>query len=217
MNDDKDDTTEEGGDEDAALWDRYTADIDKYGPSNRTSNRTKPGDERDIDSDSASSSCKSAQHQRGQGQNKPRHYNETLSGYEGRLKPAAIHGGAMGTAAGAAQMDKRTHMRLKRGQMPIDARIDLHGLYQHDAKAQLLAFIQRSHRAGCRCVLVITGKGQLVFEGETPAERTPGVIKRSLKSWLAADPYASMILAVETAHMKHGGEGAYYVLLRRSR
>ena len=215
MNDGKDDTMDENGDAD--LWDRYTADIDKYGPSNRTSNRIGPGDQSDIDSDSALSSCKSTAVRRGQGRNKPRQYNEVLEGYEGRLKPAAIQEAGMGTAAGAAQMDKRTHMRLKRGQMPIDARIDLHGLYQQDAKAQLLAFIQRSHRAGCRCLLVITGKGQLVFEGETPAERTPGVIKRSLKLWLAADPYASMIVGVETAHIKHGGEGAYYVLLRRSR
>lgn len=123
--------------------------------------------------------------------------------------------GAGGSAP--AQIDKRTAIRLKRGQMPIDGRIDLHGLYQRDAKTRLLGFIAQSFQRGDRCVLVITGKGQLVFEGEAPGSNTPGVIKRSFKSWLSDEPYASMILKIEKAQIKDGGEGAYYILLRRNR
>ena len=107
--------------------------------------------------------------------------------------------------------------RLKRGQMPIDARIDLHGLYQRDAKSRLLGFIAQSFGRGDRCLLVITGKGKLVFEGDTPENNAPGVIKRNFKSWLAEEPYASMILKIEKAQIKDGGEGAYYILLRRNR
>ena len=115
-----------------------------------------------------------------------------------------------------AQIDKRTAMRLKRGQMAIEARIDLHGLYQHEAQNALLAFIKQAFDRNLRCVLVITGKGKLILDGQQ-REGQPGVIKRNFKSWLAAEPYCSMILKIEKAQIKDGGEGAYYILLRKRR
>ena len=50
-----------------------------------------------------------------------------------------------GTAPG---VDKRTAMRLKRGQMTIDARIDLHGLTRDEAHRALVAFVQGAADAG---------------------------------------------------------------------
>lgn len=116
-----------------------------------------------------------------------------------------------------AQIDKRTEMKLKRGQMPIEARIDLHGLYQKDAKAKLSRFIEQSYHTGFRCVLVVTGKGKLILEGEIADERTPGVIRRNFKHWIAEPPLNSMILKAVRAQIKDGGEGAFYVLLRKKR
>lgn len=116
-----------------------------------------------------------------------------------------------------AQIDKRTEMRLKRGQMPIEARIDLHGLYQKDAKAKLSRFIEQSYHTGFRCVLVVTGKGKLILEGEMADERTPGVIRRNFRHWIVEPPLNSMILKAVRAQIKDGGEGAFYVLLRKKR
>ncbi len=100
-------------------------------------------------------------------------------------------------------------MRVKRGKIEVDGRIDLHGMDQRAAFATLLGFVETSSRAGRRALLVITGKG--------PISQGGGVLRRNVPGWLMASPLAARILAIEPAHLRHGGEGAFYVLLRRRR
>jgi len=106
-------------------------------------------------------------------------------------------------------IDGATMTRLKRGKVIVDARIDLHGMDQRSAFATLLGFVDTSSRAGRRALLVITGKGSVTQGG--------GVLRRNVPAWLMASPLAGRILAIEPAHLRHGGEGAFYVLLRRKR
>ena len=106
-------------------------------------------------------------------------------------------------------VDGATLTRVKRGRIEVDARIDLHGMDQRAAFATLLGFVDKSSRAGRRALLVITGKG--------PSAQGGGVLRRNVPAWLMASPLAGRILAIETAHLRHGGEGAFYVLLRRRR
>ena len=116
-------------------------------------------------------------------------------------------------------LDKRSAERLRRGQMTIDARLDLHGLTQADAHGAVHGFIAASHRAGRRCVLIITGKGgprDDVESGFMP-DRDSGVLRRNLPRWLSEGAVRQMVLRIESARPQHGGEGAYYVLLRRKR
>jgi DNA-nicking Smr family endonuclease len=110
--------------------------------------------------------------------------------------------------APGAGLDRRSAQRLKRGQVPIEARLDLHGLTQDEAHGALLRFIARAHDAGQRAVLVITGKG--AREGE-------GVLRRAAPRWLQEPACRAFVLAVEEAQGRHGGAGALYVLLRRMR
>ena len=70
--------------------------------------------------------------------------------------PAALSEHAAGNAPG---IDRRTQLRLERGQVPIEARVDLHGMSRERAHAGLNAFLARQATLGRRCVLVITGKG----------------------------------------------------------
>lgn len=107
-------------------------------------------------------------------------------------------------------IDKRTSQRLGRGQLDIEARLDLHGLTQDEAHARLGGFIRRSVAAGKRCVLVITGKG-FKPTGET------GVLRQSVPRWLNEPDMRRAIVALRSAQPKDGGEGALYVLLRRDR
>ena len=109
----------------------------------------------------------------------------------------------------AGGVDGATVERLKRGQVMVEGRIDLHGMDQRAAFASLMGFIETSSRAGRRAVLVITGKGALGDGG--------GVLRRNVPGWLAASPLADRILTVQQAHARHGGDGAFYVLLRRKR
>lgn len=104
-------------------------------------------------------------------------------------------------------LDKRTAARMKGGDMPIDGRIDLHGMTQDAAHGALTAFIAHSFDAGRRCVLVITGKGR---EGG-------GVLRAQVPRWLNQSPLRERILGFSYARPHHGGDGALYVLVRRRR
>lgn len=110
----------------------------------------------------------------------------------------------------AAGLDKRTMDRLRRGQVPVEAEIDLHGYTQEQAHNALNAFIIGQAAAGRRCVRVITGKGSFRQGGG-------GVLKTAVPRWLNETPLQDSILAFTHARRDDGGEGALYVLLRRKR
>lgn len=107
-----------------------------------------------------------------------------------------------------AAMDRRTADRFRRGKLPIEARLDLHGMYQDAAHTALTGFITEAAAAGKRCVLVITGRGSR--EGS-------GVLRARLPEWLNQPPCRAHVLAFTTARPEHGRDGAFYVLLRRKR
>lgn len=117
--------------------------------------------------------------------------------------PVLEHGAAPG-------VDKRTATKLRRGLMPIEATIDLHGLNRDDARGRLTGFLSGHHAAGRRCVLVITGKG-------LKDDWSPGVIRSAVPGWLNEAPLRELVLSFATAQPKDGGSGAIYVLLKRTR
>jgi DNA-nicking Smr family endonuclease len=107
----------------------------------------------------------------------------------------------------SAALDKRSEERLKRGQRPIDARLDLHGMTQAAAQAAVIGFVARALEHGQRCLLIITGKGG----------KQGGILRAALPHWLQASAFAPAILRHVPAALHHGGEGAFYVLLKRRR
>lgn len=113
---------------------------------------------------------------------------------------------APGTVAG---IDRRTAERLKRGQLAVEATLDLHGQTQAEAHRAVEAFLARCQSAGKRCVLIITGRGHRHEDG--------GVLRRNLPLWLNERTNRARILAIATAQPKHGGAGALYLLLKRQR
>ncbi|KNG93710.1 Smr/MutS family protein [Pseudaestuariivita atlantica] len=114
------------------------------------------------------------------------------------------------------RMDARTHGKMTRGKLKPEGRIDLHGMSQAQAHPALIGFIHASHAAGKRLVLVITGKGS-PDEAPWPIPRRRGVLRQVVPQWLASGPAASAVLQVTPAHLRHGGDGAYYVYLRKRR
>jgi len=85
------------------------------------------------------------------------------------------------------------------------------------AHAVLTQFILGAHGSGARLVLVITGKGRTHRDegGVMPTRR--GIIRHSVPDWLRQLPLRDKVVQVIPAHRKHGGDGAYYVYLRRKR
>ncbi len=117
----------------------------------------------------------------------------------------------------STQVDKRTSERLRRGKMPIEGRLDLHGLSQSQAYEALLSFVRSAYHSEKRCVLVITGKG-MARHGDVPLyAQTKGVLKQKTPIWLGEDVFRQYVLKVEQARPEHGGGGAIYVLIRRNR
>ena len=111
-----------------------------------------------------------------------------------------------------APIGRRERSQLSRGRKEIDARLDLHGMTQTRAHRVLLTFLQRAHHDGLTFVLVITGKGKV---GGAESER--GVLRRQVPQWLGLPEFRSLVVGFEEAHIGHGGGGALYVRVRRSR
>ena len=107
---------------------------------------------------------------------------------------------------------------MRRGDVAIDARLDLHGLTQAEAHSRLLRFVSIAVAQKLRVLLVITGKGSRSGrDGGRENNRETGVLRRNLPHWLKQSGMSANILAITPAHPRHGGSGAYYVALRRAR
>ncbi len=97
---------------------------------------------------------------------------------------------------------------LRHGALPIDGRLDLHGLGAQDARERLLEFLRAQRTRGERCVLVIHGKGEHSVSSQ-------GVLRGEIAAWLSQGRAREHVAAFATARPDDGGEGAVYVALRR--
>ncbi|MDO5648346.1 Smr/MutS family protein [Paracoccus sp. (in: a-proteobacteria)] len=116
-------------------------------------------------------------------------------------------------AAASLRMDHKTHRKMTQGKMRPEARIDLHGMTLAQAFPELVQFVMSCHASGLRLVLVITGKGSSGDPGPLPTR--PGALRHQVPHWLHSPPLSLVVQQVTAAHYRHGGEGAYYVYLRR--
>lgn len=110
------------------------------------------------------------------------------------------------------RMDHKTHKRMLRGKLKPEARIDLHGMTLAMAQPELTRFILSCRAKGMRLVLVITGKGR---GDHGPLPTRHGALRHIVPHWLHQMPLYAAVQQVTAAHYRHGGQGAYYVYLRR--
>jgi DNA-nicking Smr family endonuclease len=96
-----------------------------------------------------------------------------------------------------------SEMHVRRGRLEPDARLDLHGYHQAGAYRAVLAFLSRGQAEDWRLLLIITGKG--------------GVLREELPYWLGQSALKPLITGIAPSHIRHGGSGAFYVFLRRTR
>lgn len=123
---------------------------------------------------------------------------------------------AKGTGKGPSGVNGATQDRLRRGLIEPDARIDLHGMTQGAAHRALFTWLAAAQARGCRLALVITGKGNPKNDGNAPWMMSAhGVLKQMVPRWLNEPGLAALIASVQPAHVKHGGDGALYVYLRK--
>ncbi len=127
-------------------------------------------------------------------------------------------------AAAISGIDGAYARRLRRGQVGIERRIDLHGMTQRAAHAALDRFLARAQDEGRRAVLVITGKGLYSKARERQGDDAAfmrrdatGVLRAAVPRWLREGDNRHRVIAYHPARPRHGGAGAIYVVLRRRR
>lgn len=109
----------------------------------------------------------------------------------------------------APGFDRRRLRRLRRGEIAMDVRLDLHGCLADEAEARLRATVDGALAAQERCILVIHGRGLHSEDGP--------VLKYALLDWVQTPAIRPHVLALSTACPRDGGSGATYILLRRPR
>ena len=115
-------------------------------------------------------------------------------------------------------LDGNTAEKLRKGQLVPGVRMDLHGMTEADAHRALHSFLKRAQSNGVHLALVITGVGNPAAHEGAEWMRTPhGVLKQMVPRWLNEKQFASLISGWTQAHKRHGGDGALYVYLRKTR
>jgi DNA-nicking Smr family endonuclease len=152
-------------------------------------------------------------------------------------RPPAAHSVRSAPAAPVRQppppvaFDRRALRQVAAGKVTLDDVLDLHGLHQDAAQARLRAFLVSSQAKGHRMVLVITGKGggggvgplapDLQSYRDADGERFDpgrrGVLRRSVPRWLDEPELRAVVVGYASAGVRHGGDGALYVRLRKAR
>lgn len=92
---------------------------------------------------------------------------------------------------------------LRKGRLEPEAKLDLHGYRQEAAYGALQRFLMRAYGLDQRVVLIVTGKG--------------GMLRSMLPRWLGESEFQKMVVGISAAHAKHGGDGAFYVALKKHR
>lgn len=112
-----------------------------------------------------------------------------------------------GAPAPASGVDPNLVKKLRRGQIAVEGKVDLHGLRTVEAFRALAGAIERAQQSGRRCLLVVHGRGNHSAAG--------AVLRAAVSGWLAGPPLDARVLAHAPARPEDGGDGARYVLLRK--
>lgn len=103
--------------------------------------------------------------------------------------------------------DVQIRNKLAKGRLPIQGRVDLHGMTLDEAYWLLLSFLRRAQQNGVRYALIITGKGS--------SSNSDGALRRSVPHWLSTAPFRPLVSGHDDALRQHGGGGALYIRIRR--
>ena len=113
----------------------------------------------------------------------------------------------------------KINKKLKKGKIPIDKKIDFHGLSLFDAESLFTHTINICYKKNLRCILFITGKGVLKKTANDwgGSKLYYGKIRSNFLIWTKKKELSKFILNVEQASIKYGADGAFFVYLRRQK
>jgi DNA-nicking Smr family endonuclease len=107
--------------------------------------------------------------------------------------------------------DRDVDRALAKGRRAPQAKLDLHGMTLTAAERAVTRFLADAAERDLRVVLIVTGKGLRLEGGRVFGGR----IRAEFPGWLERAENRARVTGVRPAHPRHGGVGAFYVLLRR--
>ncbi len=112
-------------------------------------------------------------------------------------------------------LDHGWERKIATGRIVPDVTIDLHGHTLDAAHRRLNQSLAMAIATGARVMLVITGNPRSGALAAAPGQKLRGAIRAEIGDWLALSGHVDAIASVRTAHPRHGGKGALYIILRR--
>ena len=109
---------------------------------------------------------------------------------------------------------------IKKGSFHIDKKIDFHGKSLLESEEKFSNTIVQSYNSGQRCLLFVTGKGLFKSKNYEESDKPKlyhGIIRSSFVEWARSKKFSKYILSFEQASIEHGGDGAFYVYLRKNK
>lgn len=97
------------------------------------------------------------------------------------------------------------YAKVKHGEYPIKARLDLHKHTLEQARSHTENFLNFCYEKGFRFVIIVHGKGEFTSP--------KAFLKSHVFSWMKQ---SQLVLAAHSAMPYHGGAGALYVLLKKN-
>ena len=104
-----------------------------------------------------------------------------------------------------SSFDPGLFRKIADGKVSLDKRLDLHGMTEARAHNILVDALEDAWGQGARRILVITGRGGA----------RGGALRAMLPKWLSSPNLTPYVSSFTYADKRHGGDGAFYVLLRR--
>ena len=111
----------------------------------------------------------------------------------------------------------RINKKLKKGAINIDKKIDFHGFTVEEAKIKFFETVDSCFSTKKRCILFVTGKGLIPPQNPFGEKKLYyGKIRNEFLNWTSNKTISKKILSVEQAGMSYGGDGAFFVYLRKN-
>ena len=109
---------------------------------------------------------------------------------------------------------------IKKNILKIYKKIDFHGRGLLEAEEIFSSSIVECFNKNKRCLLFVTGKGifkKIDYDYSNKPKLYHGVIRAAFFNWVKDKNYSKYILSFEQASIEHGGDGAFYVYLRKNK
>jgi len=118
------------------------------------------------------------------------------------------------------KVEKSTLSRkLKKGKITADQKIDFHGCALEEARQLFIRTVNNCFINNKRCILFVTGKGMAKKQPEDISIKKLyyGKIRNSFLEWTKISEIVHKILHIQQANIENGGDGAFFVYLRKNK